>query len=78
MLSSDDPDDPYLEITDIADHLGLKVVSVRRYISRGVLPEADRRVGRSPLWKRSTITAWERSRPGHGWRKGRGTPGPQT
>lgn len=70
MLESDTPDDPYLEIRDLAEHLGVKVPSVRRYISRGDLPAPDHRVGRSPLWRKSTITAWESTRLGQGWRKG--------
>lgn len=69
MINSD-PNDPLLEIADIADRLGIKVASVRRYIARNDLPEPDTRVGRSPLWKTSTIERWERSRSGHGWRHG--------
>lgn len=71
MINSADPDDPYLEIVDIAEHLGVKVTSVRRYRARKGLPDPDGRAGQSPLWLRSTITTWARERPGQGWRKDR-------
>lgn len=70
-MIDNDSDDPLLEISDLAAHLGVQVTSVRRYRARGELPEPDARAGRSPLWRASTITAWQERRRGHGWRKGR-------
>lgn len=70
MINSDNPDDPYMEIADIAALLDVKVTSVRQYRARGELPDADHRVGQSPLWLRSTITTWQAARRGQDWRKG--------
>lgn len=55
-------------IKTLAKRLDLTVRSVSSYLARGVLPEPDYRVGKSPLWKTETIEEWERTRLGRGWR----------
>ncbi|WP_110052300.1 AlpA family transcriptional regulator [Nocardiopsis sp. L17-MgMaSL7] len=60
----------YLSSKDVAERLGVKVATVHEYRARGTLPPPDEIVGRSPLWKKATIDAWEESRPGQDWRKG--------
>lgn len=58
----------YWTVEDIADHWGVTVQTVRSYRSRkrGELPEADKMFGRSPVWRPSTILAFQR--PGRGAR----------
>ncbi|ARI54608.1 hypothetical protein A6E92_22360 [Streptomyces sp. S8] len=58
----------YWTVEDIADHWGVAVQTVRSYRSRkrGELPEADKMFGRSPVWRPSTILAFQR--PGRGAR----------
>ena len=63
--------DGYLTSTELADKLGIRHTSVYRYRVRGDIPDPDEYVGRTPLWKETTIAAWLEARPGHGWRKGR-------
>ncbi len=63
--------DGYYTSAELADRLGIKPSSVHRYRVRGDIPQPDETVGRTPLWKHATIAAWEKARPGHGWRKGR-------
>lgn len=60
----------YLTSADIADRLGVKVSTVRQYKLRGTLPPPDETIGRSPVWREETISAWIASRPGQDWRRG--------
>ncbi|WP_341719897.1 helix-turn-helix domain-containing protein [Micromonospora sp. FIMYZ51] len=60
-----------LTTDQLADRLGIKRTSVHRYRSRGDIPEPDQYVGRTPLWAESSVDAWLKERPGHGWRKGK-------
>lgn len=53
--------------------LGVKTTSIYRMRTRGDLPEPEK-LGRTPVWPIATIEAWEKARPGHGWRKGRSEP----
>lgn len=62
----------YLDSSDLATRLGIKVDSVHRMRHRGDLPNPDRMIGRSPAWLPATIDRWQANRPGHGWR-GRST-----
>ena len=63
-----DPNAEYWTVTEIAEHWGVKVPTIRAYRSRnrGELPEPDRVYGRTPLWKPATIIGFER--PGQGAR----------
>ncbi|MFC9990926.1 helix-turn-helix transcriptional regulator [Streptomyces globisporus] len=58
----------YWTVEDIADHWGVTIQTVRSYRSRkrGELPEPDKMFGRSPVWRPSTITEFQR--PGRGAR----------
>ncbi|WP_329013286.1 hypothetical protein OG271_04110 [Micromonospora rifamycinica] len=66
----------YLDSTDLAARLGVKVASIHRMRTRGDLPKPDRMIGRSPAWRPATIDAWQASRPGHGWRGSSTDPAP--
>lgn len=45
----------------------------RAYVSRGQAPQPVQQVGRTPLWDRTQVDAWQKSRPGRG-RWGRRVP----
>lgn len=78
-----DETDPYLDSFEVAKMIGVAYNTVRYYLqqaranrSLGVLkaadlPEPDRFFGRSPVWRRSTIEAWVKARPGRGVGGGR-------
>jgi hypothetical protein len=69
-----DTDDPLLTNNEIAAILGVLPSVVRHYKWRGYLPPPDFEHGRVKLHRRSTILAWNASRPGPGNWKHR--PGP--
>ena len=53
------PDSPELwGLADIARATGKTNGTIRWHKWRGHLPEPDKVVGRSPVWKRTTIAVW--------------------
>lgn len=72
-----------MDLTAIADRLGITVGSARTYHGRAEqnrragtpkrkdLPPPDGRVGNSPVWDEATIEAWIKQRPGKGYGAGR-------
>ena len=62
----------YLGTADAAARAGLAVATVRSYIHKGLMPEADVIITTpsGPLrgWAPETIDEWQRSRPGRGAR----------
>ncbi len=54
--------DDLLTMQEVADLTGLTLISVGRYRQRGTLPQPDETYGRTPLWRRDTITTWEATR----------------
>jgi len=52
----------YLDTDAVADLLGLKVETVRMHHYRRTMPAPDATFGRSPVWKRETIAAWDATR----------------
>lgn len=52
-------------VADVAAHLGIKASTVRAYLARGQMPQAEGRIGDSPWWYADTIRAWERLGRGH-------------
>ena len=59
------PDDRLIT-AHVAALAGITEDSVREYRRRGTIPEPDFYVGRTPVWERSTIERWLRTRPGPG------------
>jgi len=67
-----------MTIADIAERIGVDVMSMRTYhqraainrrasaVRKGDLPEPTRRFGRSPVWEAETIEQWITERPGRG------------
>jgi hypothetical protein len=62
----------YLGTAAVAEHAGLAVATIRSYIRKGLLPEADVIITTpsGPLrgWAPETIDEWQRARPGRGTR----------
>jgi predicted DNA-binding transcriptional regulator AlpA len=51
---------------DVATFLGIAPSTIRAYVARGQMPEADRRIGREPVWRPATIRRWHSQRPRQG------------
>lgn len=62
----------YLGTAAVAERLGLTVPTIRSYILKGLMPDADVIITTpsGPLrgWASETIDAWQASRPGQGAR----------
>jgi hypothetical protein len=48
---------------DVATFLDVAPSTIRAYVARGQMPEADRRIGREPVWRPATIRRWHSQRP---------------
>ena len=58
----------YLDLTGVADLLGLSVATVRTYRRDGRLPAPEITLGRSPGWSEAAVREWAAGRPGKGGR----------
>ncbi len=47
---------------------GVAASTWRNYVAHGRAPAPDGRLGATPWWYRSTVTAWAETRPGQGAR----------
>jgi predicted DNA-binding transcriptional regulator AlpA len=56
------PDD-WWSTEDVATYLGVAASTVRAYLTRDQMPKADRRIGRTLLWRPETIQTWHAGRP---------------
>jgi ParB family chromosome partitioning protein len=57
-----------LTTAEVAKMVGVKVASIRQYLTRGTFPEPDGYIGRTPWWLATTVTAWmENDRREPGW-----------
>lgn len=54
--------DNLLDVNGVAALLDIKPETVRAYHKRGQMPRADRYFGRSPVWDRSSIDTWTKTR----------------
>jgi anti-sigma factor RsiW len=50
---------------DVASFLNVAPSTIRAYVARHQMPEADRRIGREPVWRPATIRKWHSQRPRH-------------
>ena len=48
---------------DVASFLKVAPSTIRAYVARHQMPEADRRIGREPVWRPATIRRWHSQRP---------------
>ncbi len=58
-----DPSAEWWTTSDVAAYLGLQVATVSSYRARGQMPQPDLTLGRTHVWRPSTIIAWHRGRP---------------
>lgn len=58
--------DHYVDIRGFSELAGVKSQTIRAYRHRGILPAADAIYGNSPVWLRTTVDEWlkTRRRPG--------------
>src|SRR4051794_14350492 len=49
--------------TEVADYLGVRVGTISSYRQRGQMPAPDQTLGRTHLWRPSTILQWQQRRP---------------
>lgn len=66
VLRNGKPEDRLLDYAAIGDLIGVSARTVCKYRWRGVMPEPDKMLGRSPCWYTSTIVSWVAQRPGSG------------
>ncbi|MFL1430231.1 MULTISPECIES: helix-turn-helix transcriptional regulator [unclassified Nocardiopsis] len=59
----------YVTIAEVAQDLGVKPATVRRYLHKKDLPEPDSRAGQSPLWREDTIERWKADRASASWNR---------
>ncbi len=59
---SADPEPEYLTTRQVAERLGIKYLSVRTSLYRGLMPEPDMRVLGYNLWLKDTIENWQRDK----------------
>lgn len=48
----------FLTVTDVARLYGVGTRTITSYKARGKMPAPDLQVGRTPVWKLSTLAAW--------------------
>lgn len=54
--------DGFVSMAGIAEITGLQYQTIRVYRTRDKLPKPDMTIDGKPLWRLSTIEAWERER----------------
>jgi hypothetical protein len=62
-----------LSISDIASLVGVTRQTISTYAARGLFPEAQYRVGGSPVWSAPVVHHWFATRPGQGRQAETGT-----
>lgn len=51
-----------LDSKGVALIIGVKQETVLWYHKRGIMPAADQHFGRTPVWRKQTITDWDTAR----------------
>ncbi|WP_083503464.1 helix-turn-helix transcriptional regulator [Frankia casuarinae] len=59
---SPDPDLEWWTTSDVAEYLGVRVGTVSSYRIRGQMPEPDRTIGRTHVWRPQRILEWHAGR----------------
>ncbi|SBT67278.1 Uncharacterized protein involved in tolerance to divalent cations [Micromonospora sediminicola] len=62
-VTSPDPEAEWWTTSEVAEYLGVQVGTVSSYRNRGQMPEPDKTLGRTHLWRPQTITSWHEGRP---------------
>jgi Helix-turn-helix domain len=63
MIVAEPLPDDWWTTRDVAAFLNIAPSTIRAYVARGQMPEADRRIGREPVWRPATIRLWHSQRP---------------
>lgn len=53
-----DPSADWWTTSDVAAYLGVRISTVSSYHGRGQMPKADKKVGRTYVWKPERIVTW--------------------
>lgn len=64
-----DPSAEWWTIQEVAAFIGVVPGTVSAYLHEGRMPDPERRVGQSPIWRPAAIVEWQSTRPGRGRRK---------
>jgi len=56
------PDD-WWSTEDVAVYLDISTSTIRAYVARHQMPQPDRYIGRTRLWRPATIQTWHSGRP---------------
>ncbi|NYH40315.1 uncharacterized protein involved in tolerance to divalent cations [Micromonospora jinlongensis] len=62
-MTTPDPSAEWWTTSDVAAYLGVQIGTVSSYRNRNQMPEPDRTLGRTHLWRPETITTWNEGRP---------------
>lgn len=62
ILGDLDTGERLLTMHDIGERLGIKAESWRSYVAWDRAPQADGYVGRTPVWRESTVDRWAQAR----------------
>ncbi len=70
MSAAPDPNAEWWTTTDVARYLGISVSAVTNYRKRKQMPQPDKTIGRTRMWRPIRIITWHagRPRPGVGGR----------
>lgn len=52
----------YLSIAEAAERCALSVNTLKGYVSKGLFPQPDARIGKTRGWKLTTVDEWARAR----------------
>jgi len=69
VVAKPDADADWWVTADVAAYLGVTTTTVASYRHRQQMPDPDRVIGRTPVWRPATIIEWHELRPGHGGRR---------
>jgi hypothetical protein len=61
-----DPNAEWWTTAEVAAYLRVRPATVSTYRMRGQMPEPDKKLGRTQLWRPQTIIDWHAQRPGRG------------
>lgn len=62
-VTTPDPNAEWWTTSDVAEYLGVQIGTVSSYRNRNQMPEPDRTLGRTHLWRPESIISWNEGRP---------------
>jgi predicted DNA-binding transcriptional regulator AlpA len=61
-MSENKKNTEWLTNTQVSELLGIKYSTLYTYRRRNTIPEPDTYIGRTPVWKRTTIEEWKQNK----------------